>query len=86
VVEEAGCEREHPRGPGSSPALTLTLPLQLKKEMGNTVMDIIRNYTANATSSREEAWDYVQAQVRMSLSDSDVVCYSWRKDTSALGP
>ena len=49
-------------------------------------MDIIRNYTANATSSREEAWDYVQAQVRMSLSDSDVVCYSWRKDTSALGP
>lgn len=27
-------------------------------------MDIIQHYTFNATSSREEAWDYVQAQVR----------------------
>lgn len=37
---------------------------KLKQEMGNTVMDIIQNYSVNASSSREEAWDYVQAQVR----------------------
>ncbi|XP_052039014.1 CD82 antigen [Apodemus sylvaticus] len=37
---------------------------KLKQEMGSTVMDIIKSYTANATSSREEAWDYVQAQVK----------------------
>lgn len=37
---------------------------KLKQEMGTTVMDIIRNYSVNASSSREEAWDYVQAQVK----------------------
>lgn len=40
---------------------------KLKQEVGNMVMDIIRNYKVNASSSREEslqeAWDYVQAQV-----------------------
>lgn len=28
------------------------------------MMDIIQNYSVNASSSREEAWDYVQAQVK----------------------
>lgn len=37
--------------------------------MGSTVMDIIRSYTVNETSSRAEAWDYVQAQVRMGVGD-----------------
>lgn len=37
---------------------------KLKREMEGTVMDIIKSYSANATSSREEAWDYVQAQVK----------------------
>lgn len=37
--------------------------------MGNTVMDIIQNYSVNASSSREEAWDYVQAQVRTAVGD-----------------
>lgn len=63
--------------PGSSPALTLKLPLQLKQEMGSTVMDIIQNYTFNATSSREEAWDYVQAQVRMAVGDETAHLQSW---------
>lgn len=48
-------------------SLTLVLPLQLKQEMGNMVMNIIQNYNVNASSIHEEnmqeAWDYVQAQV-----------------------
>ncbi|XP_036042325.1 CD82 antigen [Onychomys torridus] len=40
---------------------------KLKQEVGSMVMDIIKNYKVNASSSREEslqeAWDYVQAQV-----------------------
>lgn len=53
------------------------IPLQLKQEVGNIVMDIIRNYKVNASSSREEslqeAWDYVQAQVRRAGGDTWVV-------------
>ncbi|MEJ1278465.1 CD82 antigen [Cricetulus griseus] len=41
---------------------------KLKQEVGSMVMDIIQNYKTNASSSREErlqeAWDYVQAQVK----------------------
>lgn len=54
----------------------------LKKEMGNTVMDIIRNYTANATSSREEAWDYVQAQVKCC---GWVSHYNWTENEELMG-
>lgn len=50
------------------------IPPQLKQEVGNVVMDIIRNYKVNASSSREEslqeAWDYVQAQVRRAGGDT----------------
>lgn len=53
------------------------IPLQLKQEVGNMVMDIIRNYKVNASSSQEEslqeAWDYVQAQVRRAGGDTWVV-------------
>lgn len=53
------------------------IPLQLKQEVGNMVKDIIRNYKVNASSSREEslqeAWDYVQAQVRRAGGDTWVV-------------
>lgn len=53
------------------------IPPQLKQEVGNVVMDIIRNYKVNASSSREEslqeAWDYVQAQVRRAGGDTWVV-------------
>lgn len=41
---------------------------KLKQEMGSMVMNIIRNYKVNASNSHEEslqeAWDYVQAQVK----------------------
>ncbi|XP_008853262.1 CD82 antigen [Nannospalax galili] len=41
---------------------------KLKQEMGSAVMNIIRNYKVNASNSHEEslqeAWDYVQAQVK----------------------
>ncbi|XP_005064946.1 CD82 antigen [Mesocricetus auratus] len=41
---------------------------KLKQEVGSMVMDIMKNYKVNASSSHEEslqeAWDYVQAQVK----------------------
>lgn len=41
---------------------------KLKAEMGNVVINIIQNYKVNASSSSQEslqdAWDYVQAQVK----------------------
>lgn len=80
------------------------IPPQLKQEVGNVVMDIIRNYKVNASSSREEslqeAWDYVQAQVRRAGGDTWVVhirslmsahedvrlCCLWGRNTSASAP
>lgn len=41
------------------------------------MMDIIQNYTFNATSSREEAWDYVQAQVRTAVGEETAHLQSW---------
>ncbi|XP_069927428.1 CD82 antigen [Oryctolagus cuniculus] len=37
---------------------------KLKQEMGGIVTEIIRNYNASGEDSLQEAWDYVQAQVR----------------------
>lgn len=80
------------------------IPPQLKQEVGNVVMDIIRNYKVNASSSREEslqeAWDYVQAQVRRAGGDTWAVhirisclhsedvwlCCLWGRNTSAPAP
>lgn len=37
---------------------------QLKQEMGNVVAELIRSYNASSQDSLQEAWDYVQAQVK----------------------
>ncbi|EHA99857.1 CD82 antigen [Heterocephalus glaber] len=37
---------------------------KLKEEMGTVVSDVIRNYNASSRDSLQEAWDYIQAQVR----------------------
>ncbi|XP_004627077.1 CD82 antigen [Octodon degus] len=37
---------------------------KLKEEMGTVVSKLIRNYNASSEDSLQEAWDYVQAQVR----------------------
>lgn len=37
---------------------------KLKQEMGNVVMELIRNYNASSQDSLQDAWDYVQAQVK----------------------
>lgn len=37
---------------------------KLKQEMGNVVMELIRNYNASSPDSLQDAWDYVQAQVK----------------------
>lgn len=39
-------------------------PLQLKQEMGGIVTKLIHNYTDSSGDNLQEAWDYVQAQVR----------------------
>lgn len=39
-------------------------PLQLKQEMGSIVTKLIHNYTDGSGDGLQEAWDYVQAQVR----------------------
>lgn len=39
-------------------------PLQLKQEMGGIVIKLIHNYTDGSGDNLQEAWDYVQAQVR----------------------
>lgn len=39
-------------------------PLQLKQEMGSIVTKLIHNYTDGSGDNLQEAWDYVQAQVR----------------------
>ncbi|XP_008572852.1 PREDICTED: CD82 antigen [Galeopterus variegatus] len=36
---------------------------ELKQEMGNIVIDLIRNYNESHEDSLQEAWDYVQAQM-----------------------
>lgn len=37
---------------------------KLKEEMGSVVSELIRNYNASGGDSLQEAWDYVQAQVK----------------------
>ncbi|KAM4845742.1 CD82 antigen [Thomomys bottae] len=37
---------------------------KLKQEARNVVADLIKNYDANSTDSLQEAWDYVQNQVK----------------------
>ncbi|XP_010610811.1 CD82 antigen isoform X1 [Fukomys damarensis] len=53
---------------------------KLKEEMGTVVLDIIRNYNASSQDSLQEAWDYVQAQVRCC---GWVSFYNWT-DNAAL--
>lgn len=53
---------------------------KLKEEMGTVVSDIIRNYNASSRDSLQEAWDYVQAQVRCC---GWVSFYNWT-DNAAL--
>ncbi|KAL1786925.1 CD82 antigen [Sigmodon hispidus] len=54
---------------------------KLKQEVGERVLNIIRNYTVNASSSHEESlqevWDYVQAQVKCCGWDS---FYNWTEN------
>lgn len=40
------------------------LRLQLKQEMGSIVTSLIQNYKDSHEDRLQEAWDYVQAQVR----------------------
>lgn len=55
---------------------------KLKQEMGNMVMNIIQNYNVNASSIHEEnmqeAWDYVQAQVKCCGWESP---YNWTENS-----
>lgn len=44
--------------------LILFSALQLKEEMGNVVTKLIQNYKDGHEDRLQEAWDYVQAQVR----------------------
>uniref|UniRef100_A0A8D2D9N7 Tetraspanin n=1 Tax=Sciurus vulgaris TaxID=55149 RepID=A0A8D2D9N7_SCIVU len=37
---------------------------KLKQDMGDVVTQLIRNYNASSQDSLQEAWDYVQAQVK----------------------
>ncbi|KAM9220174.1 CD82 antigen isoform 1-T3 [Dugong dugon] len=37
---------------------------KVKQEMGNIVMELIRNYNSSQNNSAQNTWDYVQAQVQ----------------------
>ncbi|XP_058161473.1 CD82 antigen [Dasypus novemcinctus] len=54
---------------------------ELKKEMGGIVTDLIRNYNASSVDSLQEAWDYVQAQVKCC---GWVSFHSWANNTELM--
>ncbi|XP_069888635.1 CD82 antigen [Dipodomys merriami] len=54
---------------------------KLKQEMGNVVADLIRKYDANSTNSLQDAWDYVQAQVKCC---GWVSAYNWTENEELM--
>lgn len=43
---------------------SLLSPLQVKQEIGSIMTKLIQNYKDGQEDKLQEAWDYVQAQVR----------------------
>lgn len=54
---------------------------KLKEEMGTAVSDLIRRYNASGGDSLQEAWDYVQAQVRCC---GWVTFYNWTDNVALM--
>lgn len=54
---------------------------KLKNEMGTVVSGLIRNYNASGEDSLQEAWDYVQAQVKCC---GWVSYYNWTENAALM--
>ncbi|XP_058519120.1 CD82 antigen [Ochotona princeps] len=54
---------------------------KLKQDMGSIVTEIIRNYNASSEDSLQEAWDYVQAQVKCC---GWVSFYNWTENAELM--
>ncbi|XP_048216141.1 CD82 antigen [Perognathus longimembris pacificus] len=54
---------------------------KLKQEASNVVIDLIQKYDSNSTDSLQEAWDYVQAQVKCC---GWVSAYNWTENEELM--